>query len=170
MNETRNINENSIQQSINDVNDNETKRNENKRILPQAFKEGNPGGPGRPKETEEDKIKKKAIKEIIKRYEASLADILPDLPAILKKKAIDDEDIQAIREIHDRVMGKPRQNIGIDGGEDNKPIAILTNAIHSNHSNQENSEDGKENPSGSGRDISQQDSINSPILNTLSAE
>ena len=130
MNETGNINENSIQQSSDNINDGKTKEN-----APYRFQKGNPGGPGKPKDTEETKLKKKAIKEIIKRYEASLADILPELPAILKKKAIDDEDIHAIREIHDRVMGKPRQNIGIDGGEEDKPIAILTNAISSNNSN-----------------------------------
>lgn len=167
MNETGNTNENSIQQPSNDVNDKETENNRPEHLWKPGYC---PNPNGRPKQTEEDKIKKKAIKEIIKKYEASLAEILPDLPAILKKKAIDDEDIQAIREIHDRVMGKPRQNIGIDGGEDNKPIAILTNAIHSNHSNQENSEYDKENQSDSGGNISQQDSINSPILNTLSAE
>lgn len=165
MNESTDNIQNGIQQSNNDVNNEKTEKNG--KLL---FAEGNKGGPGRPKDTEESKIKKKVIKEIIKKYEASLADILPEIVPILRDKALIGKDIQAIKEIHDRVMGKPRQNIGIDGGEDNKPIAILTNAIHSNNSNQENSENEEENPSDSGRDISQQDSINSPILDTLSTE
>ncbi len=93
MNETGNNNENSIQQFDGNVNDKKTGENERK-----LFTEGGIGGPGRPKDTEEDKLKKKAIKKIIADYERSLADILPELPGILKKKALYDEDIQAIKE------------------------------------------------------------------------
>jgi len=35
-----------------------------------------------------------------------------------------DGDIRAIDSMLDRVHGKARQNIGLDGGEDDKPIAI----------------------------------------------
>lgn len=45
----------------------------------------------------------------------------------------------------DQVYGKARQNIGLDGGEDDKPIAILTNALRIHNSNGEDSESEEEN-------------------------
>ena len=72
------------------------------------FKEGNPGG-GRPKDTPESIIVKKAIKEIIKEYKEDLADMLPEIKPILKKKALEG-DMTAIKEIHDRVMDKAKQS------------------------------------------------------------
>jgi hypothetical protein len=35
-----------------------------------------------------------------------------------------DDDVSMIKDIIDRVDGKPRQNIGLDGGEENKPILL----------------------------------------------
>ena len=49
------------------------------------FKAGNPGG-GRPKDTPETILIKKAVKEIIKEYKEDLADMLPEIKPILKKK------------------------------------------------------------------------------------
>lgn len=45
----------------------------------------------------------------------------------------------------EQIYGKARQNIGLDGGEDDKPIAILTNALRSRNSNTEDSEPQEEN-------------------------
>lgn len=44
----------------------------------------------------------------------------------ITKKAINDEDTVMMRDLIDRIDGKPRQNIGLDGGEDNMPISILS--------------------------------------------
>lgn len=70
---------------------------------------------GRPPETEKDKIIKKATKELIKEYKESLGESLPLIKPILIAKALEG-DMTAIKEIHDRVMDKSRQNVGLDGG------------------------------------------------------
>ena len=44
---------------------------------------------------------------------------------VMAKKMIDkviEGDVQAFKEIANRMDGMPRQNIGLDGGEDGKPI------------------------------------------------
>lgn len=86
------------------------------------FKEGNPGG-GRPKDTPEDKIAKKATKQLIKDYQEKLAEALVKIEPVLVAKAIEG-DVQAIKELHDRAMGKARQVVGIEGGEEGSPILI----------------------------------------------
>jgi len=80
-------------------------------------------GPGRPKETEQDKIKKRAIKELIKEYQENLAQALPNISPVLIKKA-EEGDIQAMKELHDRVMGKAPQTTDITS----KGQAILVTA------------------------------------------
>jgi hypothetical protein len=75
------------------------------------FKEGNPGG-GRPKETEEIKIARKAKKELINDYLEALAQALPVLSPVIIKKA-GEGDMQAIKEINDRVMGKVEQPVDL---------------------------------------------------------
>ena len=88
------------------------------------FKAGNPGG-GRPKDTEADKLKKKATKEIIKEYKEALGEALPMIQPILLAKALEG-DMTAIKEIHDRVMDKARQNVGLDGGEEGLAIQFAS--------------------------------------------
>jgi len=39
----------------------------------------------------------------------------------------------------ENVLGKARQNIGLDGGEEDKPIAILNGVISADNSNNQNS-------------------------------
>lgn len=96
----------------------ETNKNDNK---PWLFKEGNEGGPGRTPDTPEQKLEKKALKVIIKEYKEALADMLPEIQPILRKKALEG-DMTAIKEVHDRVMDKSRQNVGIDGGAEGLSI------------------------------------------------
>lgn len=86
-------------------------RDEEGRFIPGVS--GNPGG--RPKDTEADKIKKKATKEIIKEYKEALGEALPLIKPVILAKALEG-DMTAIKEIHDRVMDKSRQNVGLDGG------------------------------------------------------
>ena len=84
----------------------ETKKNNDK---PWLFKEGNAGGPGRPKDTPEQKIIKKATKQIIEEYKESLGESLPLIKPILIAKALEG-NMKAIKEIHDRVMDKAKQS------------------------------------------------------------
>ena len=80
------------------------------------FPPGVSGHPeGRPLETQEQKIARKAVKEIIADYKEKLTDLLPDLPKVLQELAIQG-DISAIKEILNRVMGLPSQPIEMSGG------------------------------------------------------
>ena len=72
-----------------------------------TFAVGNIGG-GRTPETEEQKIIKKATKEIITEYKEALGEALPKIKPILIAKALEG-DMTAIKEIHDRVMDKSKQ-------------------------------------------------------------
>ena len=64
--------------------------------------------------TEEEKLIKKEVKDYIKEHIDSLAEALPNIKPALINKATEG-DIQAIKEIHDRVMGKPIQPTAIKG-------------------------------------------------------
>ena len=76
---------------------------------------GNPDG--RPVDTPEKKIERKAIKQIVSEYKEKLADSLSLIEPVLVAKALD-SDVSAIKEIHDRVMGKAQQNLDVmSGGE-----------------------------------------------------
>lgn len=74
---------------------------------------------GRPLDTPEKKLEKKAIKEIVKEYKEALADMLPEIQPIIRKKALEG-DMTAIKEVHDRVMDKAKQSTDIT--TDGKPI------------------------------------------------
>ena len=93
-------------------------RDEQGRFLPGAS--GNPKGGN--SQTPEEKITKRAIKELVKEYQEKLAQILPELSPVLTKKALEG-DLTAIKELHDRVMGKAPQRTDITSGD--KPIPIL---------------------------------------------
>jgi hypothetical protein len=77
---------------------------------------------GRPPETLEEKMVKKASKEIVSEYKERLTEVLPKLSVILINKALEG-DMQAIKELHDRAMGKPHQQTNITS--DDKPIPII---------------------------------------------
>ena len=90
---------------------NKPKRDEHGRLLPGGT--ANPNG--RPILTLEEKLLKKSIKEFVEEHKQSLAESLPKISPALIKKAIGG-DVPAIKEIHDRVMGKPTQPIEHSGG------------------------------------------------------
>jgi len=96
-------------------------RDEQGRFIPGVS--GNPEG--RPIETEQDKIVKKATKEIIKEYKEALGEALPLIKPVILAKALEG-DMTAIKEIHDRVMDKSRQNVGLDGGEEGLAIQFAS--------------------------------------------
>lgn len=95
------------------------KRDEKGRLLPGYT--ANPNGG--PTMTEEEKIIRKATKKVIEAYEDKLAGMLPQLEPVLREKALSG-DMMAIKEVHDRVMGKPLQRIGNPDGSSIK-INIL---------------------------------------------
>lgn len=80
-----------------------------------TFDVGTVGGPGRPADTIEDKIIKKATKELIAEYKESLGESLPLIKPVIIAKALEG-DMSAIKEIHDRVMDKSKQPTDITSG------------------------------------------------------
>lgn len=73
------------------------------------WKPGQSGNPnGRPPMTPEEKLIKKAQRDFIKEYTESLKESLPLISPVLIAKAVEG-DMQAIKEVNDRVMGKPKQ-------------------------------------------------------------
>lgn len=69
---------------------------------------GNPDG--RPVDTPEKVLERKALKAIIEEYRESLSDVLPALSPVLKEMALA-KDIGAIKEVHNRIMGQAPQAI-----------------------------------------------------------
>lgn len=69
---------------------------------------------GRPQDTPESKIIKKATKELISEYKESLGEALPLIRPIIIAKALEG-DMTAIKEIHDRVMDKAKQSTEVTG-------------------------------------------------------
>ena len=103
----------------------ETQINPQKRIIGKPFKVGNPGGSGAPKLSEQEKIKRRAMKEMVKvyvkEYEEGLAEALPEIqPALIDqaKKG----NVKAIREIHE-VVGAHKNK----GGNVVVPVQININ-------------------------------------------
>lgn len=86
----------------------ETAANGIKRKEDGTFDKGTAPGPGRPPDTEEDKIKKKATQQLIAEYKEALGEALPLIKPILIAKALEG-DMTAVKEIHDRVMDKAKQ-------------------------------------------------------------
>ena len=99
----------------------ETEVNGYKRNGDGTFADGTAPGPGRIKDTPEKKLEKKALRVVIDEYRESLSDILPQLSPVLKEMAMA-RDIQAIKEVHDQVMGKAKQTIA---GDKENPIAVI---------------------------------------------
>lgn len=82
-----------------------------KKCVGVPFKEGydeRREGNGRKPDTEADKIKKKATKQLIEEYKEALGESLPLIKPVLIAKALEG-DLASIKEINDRVMGKAEQ-------------------------------------------------------------
>lgn len=81
------------------------------------FIPGNPGG-GRPPNSSippEQLAIKKATKELVNEYKEKLAEALPLISPVLIAKAMDG-DMTAIKELNDRVMGKAKETMEMQGG------------------------------------------------------
>jgi hypothetical protein len=95
-----------------------------KRIVGRPFQKGNPGGPGRPRLTLEQRAMnreiRKAIKDVreyTKQYKQGLAKALPEISPVLVGKA-EGGNVKAIAEIH-KVLG-----VYEEGGKMIVPIQI----------------------------------------------
>jgi hypothetical protein len=86
-----------------------------------TFKEGVSGNPnGRPK--------RKTFRDYF--TDVDEAELMERVKQAMSEKEI-------MKMIVEQLFGKPRQNIGLDGGEENKPISIL-NYVSGDNSNKEN--------------------------------
>lgn len=94
-------------------------------ITGKGFVEGHPGGPGRPKLTEEQKLQrrleKEMVKQYLKEYEEDLAEALPEINPVLIAKA-KEGNMQAISEIH-KVIGAHKNT----GGNVVVPVQVNIN-------------------------------------------
>lgn len=121
-----------------------TEEREKSEKAPQSFK-GQLGGyrPGsgrKPLLNKEDILR---VKELIAQHgsefdEKSKKERLLVMMDMLYKEGTKG-NIMAAKEYMDRMMGRARQTIGLDGGSEDKPIAILTH-VRSNNSNKEDIE------------------------------
>jgi hypothetical protein len=87
------------------------------------FKEGNPGG-GRKPDTPEQKLQKKAIKQLVEEYKEALASYLPQVEPIFMAKVLEG-DTASIKEYHDRVLDKAKQATDITTNGKDLPVPIL---------------------------------------------
>lgn len=92
-----------------------------------------PNPNGRPKETEEVKLIRKARKQLIEEYKDALAEALPMLSPILIRKAMEG-DVPAIRELHDRTMDKASQPTDITSKGEQITIKEINYVLPSNNS------------------------------------
>ena len=79
---------------------------------------------GRPIDTSEQKIIKKATKEIIKKYKKDLTEALPKISPVVIEKAVGG-DIQFIKEVHDRVMGKSLQKTDLTSKGEKLELGVV---------------------------------------------
>lgn len=101
----------------------ETDLNGIKRNEDGTFSNGTAPGPGRPPETLEQKIIKKATRELIDEYKEGLGEALPLIQPIIIAKALEG-DMTAIKEIHDRVMDKSKQPTDITSNGETIPVLV----------------------------------------------
>lgn len=86
---------------------------------------------GRPPMTEEEKLKAKVQRDFAKEYKQSLMEALPLISPVLIAKAIEG-DIQAIKEVNDRAIGKALQKQETDITSNGNTIASVINIIKPN--------------------------------------
>jgi hypothetical protein len=107
-----------------------------------TFGEGNKGGGSKP-QTEEEKNKKKVMKEAVEKYLEELTLALKDISPVLKAKALEG-DMNAIKEVNDRAMGKSKNTTDVTTNGESLQIGLLNltnNGLRNNNSNSEDSED-----------------------------
>jgi len=81
-------------------------------------------GPGRPKDTPEKKIEKKAIKQLVDKYRSNIAEALDKVSPVLIKQALKG-NMMAIREINDIVGSHaPKKQDVTSDGEKIQPVLV----------------------------------------------
>ena len=117
---------------------------------------------GRPPMTEEQRIIKKATKELIAEYKEKLTQALPRIEPVLVDKAISG-DMQAIKEINDRTMGKAPQSMDLTTGGDKITPIYGGGSIQKHFSNEKDIQPDEEDKSSSGGDSSVKNNIHSDL-------
>ena len=97
---------------------------------------------GRPKETIQQKAVRKATKEFILEYKEKLAEALPLISPVLISLA-SSGDIQAIKEVNDRVMGKSPQSTDITSGGDKVNFNVILTDENSSASDSKSTDEGQ---------------------------
>ncbi|MBP7540367.1 MAG: hypothetical protein KA802_10515 [Saprospiraceae bacterium] len=93
------------------------------------WKPGESGNPnGRPPMTEEEKLKAKVQRDFAKEYKQSLMEALPLISPVLIAKALEG-DIQAIKEVNDRAIGKALQKQETDITSNGNTLTSVINII-----------------------------------------
>ena len=94
----------------------ESTNNTPKQKRDHLWKKGESGNlNGRPKMTEAEKLEAKAKRDFVKEYKDSLRESLDLISPVLIATALEG-DIRAIKEINDRVMGKAKETVEVQGG------------------------------------------------------
>lgn len=132
------------------------------------FEKGDPriNRDGRPPETPEQKATKKALREYVDEYRQRLAEALPQIDPVLIAKAIGG-DVQAIKEINDRTMGKAPQSIDHTTGGDKIAPIYGNQSLQGHDSDQEDIQPQEENKGGSGGNGSLKDNLDTDLANWL---
>lgn len=117
-------------EGIKKPNETEQNGNEYQEFPGGPFKKNNPGG-GREKETEEERLsriaKKEALETLKENHLNKFIEALEEInPALIKKAK--EGDVSAIKEIHDRIFGKPKQGLELSGDKD-APISISISEV-----------------------------------------
>ena len=111
------------------------------RILPERdahgrLKKGFSGNlAGKPVESRETKAIRRATKELMASYKEKLAEALPEISPVLIAKAIQG-DLGSIKEVHDRVFGKPNQSTEITGNA--MPYQIIVEELEEKTNSENN--------------------------------
>lgn len=114
-----------MEEKIENSSENKPMRDELGRLLPGYT--ANPNG--RPEMTEAEKLIAKAKRDFVKEYKESLRESLPLIKPVLIAMALEG-NIQAIKELNDRAMGKAESKADITSN--GETIASVINIIKPN--------------------------------------
>jgi hypothetical protein len=114
-----------MEENIENSSENKPMRDELGRLLPGYT--ANPNG--RPEMTEAEKLIAKAKRDFVKEYKESLRESLPLIKPVLIAMALEG-NIQAIKELNDRAMGKAESKADITSN--GETIASVINIIKPN--------------------------------------
>src|ERR1039458_4767266 len=116
-------------------------------------------GAGRKPDITKQKIAEEYTKAL---YEAVQKEKLPIIKALIKRAKTG--DVQAVKEIHERLLGKVAQALTGTDGNDLFPAPLLANLdVHNNNGHQKNSQSIETDTSSTGGNVSEQDNLDTLI-------